>query len=108
MILSTFSVLFAFGFAVWLVGDLFGYPAVSIIGAVIVIVAGSGVAMTGLEYQSGETVTNTTSGQTVEFQYQETALQSIWGPTWLAELGLGGLVMVLGTVALSRTLDSFR
>lgn len=115
MLLSTFAVLMAIGFVAWIVGEFFSYTGIAAIGATVVIIAGSGIALTGLQFRSGavhnsthtvienDTVANST---TVKYQYQTTALADVLGVGILGSLGLGGVVMLLGAIMFSRSLSN--
>lgn len=103
MLLATFSTLFLLGLSIWLVGHYFRYTGVAAIGAAFVIIAGSAIALTGLETRVGET--RVVSNNTTAISYEtEPVLAGLLNPTVLRELGLGGLVMALGAVLLGQTI----
>lgn len=113
MLLEPLAFLLLFGLSVWLIGQYFQYTGVAVIGAAVVIIAGSAVALTGIDIQTGETqtfeyteVNNDTvrDSATVSYEYETTALSEILNVGLLAPLGLGGLIMLLGAVLLSQTL----
>lgn len=101
------------GLAVWLIGQHFRYTGVAVLGAAIVIIAGSAVALTGIDIRTGEVqsfeyteINNTTvqDSKTVEYRYETTALSTILNVGAVAPLGLGGLLMLLGGTLMSQTL----
>lgn len=49
------------GFLTWLIGAIFEYPEIAFIGGTIVVAVGGMIVLTGLEYQTGETVVENTS-----------------------------------------------
>lgn len=115
MLLATFAVLITLGLAVWYVGHTFRYLGVAAIGAAVIIVAGSAVALTGLAVRTGETrvmdyttVNNTTvaNSTTISYEYQTTSLADVLGAGVLGSLGFGGLVMLLGVVLFSQSLQA--
>lgn len=99
MILSYFAVMTALGFAGFVLGRVFQYQGVMVIGAVLIVGAGALVTTDGLQYKSGVEVTNKTANTTVKaFKYQ-TAPQ----PT---NLPVGAVLMLLGGALTLRGLDS--
>lgn len=113
MIWYIIAVLAAFGLTIWLIGELLDYTGVSVIGGTILIIAGSLVALTGLEIRTGEVrayeygvVNNTTvrTDASVSYSYQTTALAQLMNLGALGSLGFGGLIMLLGTVLISHSL----
>lgn len=77
------------GFGMWIVGSVFDYVGVAMIGAVIIIGAGAMVTDSGLEYSTGETQIQESDNRTVV----EENYQSIETPQ---QLSLGGLWMLFG------------
>lgn len=55
MLLTSAAVLSALGFGAWILGSAFEYPAIAVIGGVIVVGVGAMVTANGLRYQSGST-----------------------------------------------------
>lgn len=113
MLFEVVAGLVVLGLAVWTVGMVFGYKGVAVLGGALIIIAGSGVALTGLEIKTGEvrdvsytTVNNSTveDSTTVEYSYQTRTLASLLNVGVLGSLGLGGLIMLLGAVLMSQTL----
>lgn len=113
MLLIPFVTLTTFGFATWLLGHYFEYTGIASIGAVLIIAVGGAVALTDLRVQTGETVENeyevvenetVIANQTVSHTYETVTvsreLGGIGGP-----LSIGGLVMIIGGVLMTRHLD---
>jgi len=78
-----------FGFGMWIVGSVFEYIGIAMIGAAIIIGTGAVVADGGLEYETGETRIEESNNTTVI----EKDYQSINTPQ---QLSLGGLWMLFG------------
>lgn len=103
MLLSTAAFLTAAGFIAWAGGQTAGYPAIAVIGAILVLGVGASVADGGLERQSGVIEReNTTANETIkEYQFEQAQLSD--------QLPLGFLLTLLGGVgtlhALNRTTD---
>lgn len=113
MLFQVVAGLVVLGLVVWLIGEYFGYLGVAALGATMLIIAGSAVALTGLEIRTGEvqsfeytTINNTTvqDQATVSYSYQTTTLAEILNVGAIASLGLGGLLMLLGAALMSQTL----
>lgn len=77
------------GFGMWIVGSVYDYVGVAMIGAVIIIGTGAMVTDSGLEYSTGETQVQESDNRTVI----ETQYESIDPPQ---QLSLGGLWMLFG------------
>lgn len=101
MILKVAAFLLAVGFTAFIVGTIFGYKGVTVIGAMLVFVVGvlalsGGTGPGGLEYKSGvqkvETDSNTTD-VTHQYQRVETPSQLSFG--FLFSL-LGGALVLQG------------
>ncbi|QGX95926.1 hypothetical protein EI982_14595 [Haloplanus rallus] len=115
MLLATTGLLVAIGFAAWLIGEFFEYRGIGVIGAVLIIAVGAAITLTGLEYRSGvskqfayQTINNSTvvDNTTSTVRYRTTDVGEAFGATVLASLGIGGLLMLLGTMLLSQQLIS--
>lgn len=113
MLLKVAAALVLLGLVVWVIGELFDYIGVAALGATFLIIAGSAIALTRLEVQTGETqmfeyttVNNSTvrDSATVAYDYQTTAIGTILNVGAVASLGLGGLLMLLGATLLGQTL----
>jgi hypothetical protein len=113
MLLATTALLVAIGFIAWFIGEFFGYKGIGAIGAVLIIGVGAAIVLTGLEYRSGvekqfayQTINNSTvvDNTTSTVQYETTDVGAAFGATFLASLGIGGLLMLLGAVLLSQQL----
>jgi len=113
MLLETTGLLVAIGFVAWLIGEFFAYRGIGAIGAVIIIAVGAAITLTGLEYRSGvskqfayQTINNSTvvDNTTSTVRYRTTEVGAAFGATFLASLGIGGLLMLLGTLLLSQQL----
>ncbi|WP_049970769.1 hypothetical protein [Haladaptatus cibarius] len=113
MLFNVVAGLVVLGLAVWLIGQLLRYKGVAMIGAAIIIIAGSAIALTGVEIRTGETRSYSYSefngtavrdNATVSYDYQTRTLAQILNIGVLGSLGLGGLVMLLGAVLMSQTL----
>lgn len=101
MILTTAAFLSALGFGIWILGWLFGYPEIAVIGGIVVFGLGFMITTQGLQYESGEIETELGDGEVeTESVYSDVEL-----PT---SLSLGTLVMLVGGVGLIRSLDSLR
>lgn len=77
------------GFVMWIVGSVFEYVGIAMIGAAVIIGTGAMVTESGLEYQTGETRIEESNNTTVV----EAEYDSIDTPT---QLSLGGLWMLFG------------
>lgn len=113
MLLPTVLFLLGLGGAAWLVGIVFSYRGIAVIGATLVLVAGSAIALTGLQVQTGavkkisyDQINNSTVPTTekVSYQYERVNVAAIFGVGILGSLGLGGLIMILGGVLMSQAL----
>lgn len=100
MILSVAAALVTLGFLGWILGTIFGYHGIAVIGATIVVGAGAMAMSDGLAYKNGE-VETTVNNSTVETTNQYEQLDT---PT---HLPLASLITLLGGVMLLRSLDSF-
>lgn len=97
IVLTTAAFLMAVGFALFIVGWLFGFRGIAVIGGVIVLGVGVMVTSGGLQYKTGESETQLPSGDVVTTnQYSTTEL-----PT---HLSLGLLLMLAGAVFVFRGL----
>lgn len=117
MLFEVAAALVVLGLAVWVIGSVFGYHGVAIIGGVILIIAGSGIALTDLDIRTGETRTyeyTTINNSTVQesasisYTHQTTTLAEILHIGMLAPLGLGGILMLLGATLTAHSLEAFR
>lgn len=100
MILSVAAALVSLGFIGWILGSIFNYHGIAVIGATIIVGAGAMAMTDGLAYKTGEveeTVDNSTVKTTNQYQQLDT-------PT---NLPLASLITLLGGVMLLRSLDSF-
>lgn len=106
--------LLVLGIGVWLIGHIFSYTGVAVIGSAIVIITGSAVALTGIDIKTGSTrtfsytdVNNTTvrNETVVNYDYQTTALSTILNIGVAGSLGLGGILMLLGATLMSHSLS---
>lgn len=113
MLFRVVAGLLVLGLSTWVVGQNFRYKGVAMIGATIVLVAGSAVALTGVEVRTGETRTYTYTdvngstvrdNATVRYDYTTRTLAELLNIGVLGSLGLGGLLMLLGAVLMSQTL----
>jgi hypothetical protein len=85
------------GFVAFILGAVFSYQSVAVIGAVMIVGVGAVITTSGVEHRTGEVVTNSTANETVhEFTYERTET-----PT---NLPLGTLFMLLGGVLALRGL----
>lgn len=89
MLWTVAGLLTAVGFVLWIVGSVFNYVGISMIGAVVIMATGAMIVDGGLEYEAGETHT-TESSEVTEIEYN---YESVDMPT---QLSLGGLVMLAG------------
>lgn len=113
MLLGPTALLVAIGFVAWFIGEFFDYRGIGVIGGVVIIATGAAIVLTGLEYRSGvskqfayQTINNSTvvSNTTSTVQYETTDVGAAFGATFLASLGIGGLLMLLGTLLISQQL----
>lgn len=113
MLLVTFVALTSFGFGTWLLGHYFGYSGVASIGAVILIGVGGAVALTDLQVKTGETVDydhtvvdnqTVVTNQTVVNTYETVSISDELGGA-TGPLSIGGLVMIVGGVLMTRHLN---
>ena len=114
MLAAIVAGLLVLGLSVWFIGHSFSYNGVAAIGGALIIIAGSAVALTGLEVRTGSTrtfeytqVNNTTvrDRAVVNYDYQTTTLATILNVGVAGSLGFGGLLMLLGAVLMSQTLS---
>lgn len=108
MILSVFLALTALGLAAWILGTVFEWAGIAVIGAVIVVGAGAMVTTTGLEYRSGQVEQNDVAfNESVNESYvNSTQVTYQYEPVSLPQkLSLGALVMLFGGVGVLRSLD---
>lgn len=116
MLYSTILILLGIGGIAWLIGEFFGYTGIGALGAVFILIAGGAIVLTGLEVQTGTvttydytTVNNSTvaSQESVTYQYESQNVLGLFGvPTIVSTLGIGGLLMILGTVLMSQSLSN--
>jgi len=113
MLLATTGLLVAIGLAAWLIGEFFQYRGIGSIGGVLIIAVGAAIVLTGLEYRAGvttdfayQTINNSTvvANSTETVRYRTTEVGAAFGATFLASLGIGGLLMFLGALLLSQQL----
>lgn len=116
MLLWPFVALTTFGFGVWLTGAFFEYAGIAAIGATLIIAVGGGVALTDLQTQTGEiveksytTVNNTTvvNETTTKPQYSTVTIIEEFGGD-AGHLSFGGLVMLVGGLLFSHTMNEVR
>jgi hypothetical protein len=109
MILHVFLALTGFGVVVWILGTVFEWRGIAVIGAVIVVAAGGMVMQTGLEYRSGQVTDNDVAiNESTNSTYVEsTDVRYTYAPVPLPQkLGLGTLVMLVGGVGVLRSLNN--
>jgi len=113
MLLTPLAFLIFLGLTVWLIGEHFRYTGIAVIGSTFIIIAGSAIALTGIDIKTGQTtdfayteINNSTvqDSASVSYQYETTALSTILNIGIAAPLGLGGLMMLLGAVMMAQTL----
>jgi len=89
MLWTVAGLLTAVGFVFWIVGSVFNYVGISMIGAVVIMATGAMVVDGGLEFEAGETqITESSEVTEIEYNYEQ-----VDTPT---QLSLGGLVMLAG------------
>jgi hypothetical protein len=98
MILSVFVAVSAIGFVLFAGGYLLDYTGIAAIGATIFLGVGAGVVLGGLEYQTGEVRTETSTNETV-VEHQYTSVET---PT---RLPMGILLMLVAGLGYVRLLD---
>jgi len=89
MLWTVAGLLTAVGFVFWIVGSLFDYVGIAMIGSVLILATGAMIVDGGIEYQAGQTQT-TESSEVTEIEYNYEQVET---PT---QLSLGGLVMLAG------------
>jgi len=98
MILTIAVAFFLGGLATWVLGLLFGYTEVQVIGAALVMAVGAMISMQGLEHKAGEIRTDTTANETtVEYQYEPVETPN--------RFPLGLITTLLGGALVIRALD---
>jgi len=111
VLFETTLLLLGLGGGAWVAGTFFQYRSLSYIGATMVLIAGGAIVLTGLEVRTGavktisyETVNNSTVPveKTTEYETKSVDVGAIFGVGILGSLGLGGLIMLLGTMMLSH------
>ena len=128
MIITVAAATLSLGFIGWILGTIFNYPSVAVIGAVIIVGVGAMAMSNGLEYKTGEIEMesgNTTSNSTIEHgEVNNTTVQTGENQTETVNstvttinqyeeldtptnLPLGALITLLGGVLVLRSLDSF-
>lgn len=114
MLIEVVAGLVGLGLAVWIIGELFDNTGIAVIGSTILIVAGSAVALTGLELRVGETrhynyttIHNSTvrDSASIQYTYQTRTLATIMHVGAIAPLGIGGLLMLLGATLMAQSLS---
>lgn len=113
VLLTTFVVLNALGFGIWILGHYFEYTGIAAIGAVFVIAVGGAVALTSLEVRSGETIdreytsvgNEPVENQTTVTKTAETVKISerFGGP--LNHFSIGALLMLVGGLLMTHRLE---
>lgn len=105
--------LLTLGITFWLIGHYFEFTGIAVIGATLVLIAGSAIVLTGLDVRSGmvqtktyttvdnSTVVNSTS---TDYTYQSRSVGDIFGVGILGSLGIGGLLMIGAAVMMSQSL----
>lgn len=98
MLLTIAAVLTVFGLLLFAAGEVFGYQAVAVIGAVVILGVGGSIVTGGLEHRTGQVETQISANETVvDYQTEPVQTQS--------QFPLGVLVMLAGGVAALRALD---
>jgi len=112
VLLLPFVALSVLGFGIWMIGSFFQYTGIAAIGAVLVIALGGAVVLTDLKVKTGVSVDNehtVVDGETVvdnstrTFQYQTVSLIDEFGAA--GHLSLGGLVMLVGGLLMTHSLN---
>jgi hypothetical protein len=112
VLLITATFLIAIGFTTWTIGEVFSYSGIGVIGGTLVLLTGSAIVLTDLQYRAGvdrefayQTINNSTvvSNTSTDPQYERTDVGAALGATVIASLGIGGLLMLLGGVLISRS-----
>lgn len=97
MILKTAAFLTALGFAAWILGTVFQYRGIAVIGGTIVVGVGAMVTGGSLEYRSGEHLDKTYTKTNNETVNNETVVDYRYSTVPLPQrLPLGVLWMLLG------------
>lgn len=101
MLLQTAAFFSALGFVTWVVGELFDYPEVIAIGAVIIVGFGIMLGAGGVEQRVGtvEETNATTNTTTIEPQYETVSTPD--------RLPFSELITLLGGVGMLRSLNKF-
>lgn len=100
MILSVAVALTSLGFVAWILGTLFNFPELGVIGGTVVVAIGAMFLGGDLEHRAGEIESSnaTTNETTVSYQYADVELPS--------RFPLGLLTMLLGGTMALRSLDA--
>lgn len=112
MILLTALALTAVGFAAWIVGSVFGYTEVAVIGAAIILGVGAVILTAGLEIRTGQIEELSYANETgpdgneslvnnqtdIDYQYQTLSV--------MEEFQVGLLWLLLGAVLALRPLNA--
>lgn len=119
MLLSAAASIVTLGLAVWVIGHYFSYTGVALIGAVLILAAGSGIALTDLEQPAGQTVVKDYDERNLSASngsdlvnnrsvYRTTtrtiSMTDQFGPLF-GQLGLGGLLMLLSATLSAQSLQ---
>lgn len=116
MLLIPFVVLTLLGMGLWVLGASNDYTGIATIGAVLVIGVGGAVTLTDLQTETGErierdyqTINNSTVAvnETVTPTYDTVALVEEFGGS-AGHLGLGGLMMIVGALLFTHTIEKLR
>ena len=105
--------LLGIGVVSWIIGQSYGYVGIAVLGAAFILIAGSAIALTGVQVQSGmvKTTNYTTVNNSVvanssstHYTYATRSVGAAFGVGVLGSLGIGGLLMLLGALMMGQTL----
>lgn len=99
--LTTATFFGALGITAWLIGWVFEYQGIAVIGAVIVVGLGAGILQGGVYQQTGQTrvINNSTANTTVTVDYQ---YEQVGTPE---RLPFGALVVLLGGLGVLQSFN---
>lgn len=111
MLLEIAGMLTLAGFFTWILGAVFEYPGIATIGGAVIVVVGALVTGTGLEYRTGEVVTENTTfdGSVVENSTVYNSSQTTKEVSYVTEsvafptrFPAGVLLMIVGGLLTAR------
>jgi hypothetical protein len=110
MLLPVAGFLMLLGFGTWVVGVVFEYAGIAVIGATVILGVGAMFTATGLEYRAGQVddheVQQHHASNDTELAVNQTESRDVYKAVALpTRLPLGLLVMILGGTGVLRALE---